>query len=222
MTLGHVGVGLWLSYAMVPPPAPLAAADDAVMFIELIDSVESMVPVPGTQSVVAPPPDEPLPPPVAPAPLLRREPVTMQAIIEPRVAMPPAADANRERVSADRDPFHRPAPSTGFGRRNVPSLPDAIRPRIAGERAFDAPLPDHNSRDRSPRRLVETIGSFLGGGPNAPMEAPCGGRINGGASTADSFSPGWQKHYGCGDNKERAGYDGTVELPPGVAGDSGR
>jgi hypothetical protein len=140
----------------------------------------------------------------------------MEAVIGP-----PAISTEPEPrvlVAPERDPFHRPPDpqSERFGRRNTPTLREPDRPRLAGERPPDAPLPELRARGVSPKQVAGVIGSFIGGGPDAPVEAPCGGRVNGGAYTADSFSPAWQQQHGCGDTKERGGYDGTVELPPGV------
>lgn len=218
VVVAHVGVATWLSHAMAPVRAPVPVSDDMVMYIELVE------PPPDVEPAQEPPPPADQPEPAAPseppAPTARRpvrEPVAMEAVIEPGPEI--EADAPREFVDPARDPFHRPQSpvAQGFGRRDpTPVLPDANRPRIAGERRPDAPLPELRARGASPQRIVETIGSFIGGGPNAPVDAPCGGRINGGFGTAESFSPAWQKHYGCGDEKDRAGYDGTVELPPGT------
>lgn len=211
---GHIGVVAWLTHAMQPPRLP---PRDSVMIMELFDT--ALEPEPAVA-----PPDEPLPAPVgeprarAPEPR-RRSASSMEAVIEPREDRPADVDAAREFIAPERDPFFRPADPFAhrFGRRGQSALPDAQRPRIAGERPHDAPLPEFRARDHSPKRIAETIASFIGGGPNAPVEVPCGGRVNGGFGTAESFSPAWQKHYGCGDKKERVGYDGTVELPPGTA-----
>lgn len=214
----HVVMALWLSYAMAP--LPVVQPEETVMIIELIDPAVETVSTP-----TAPPPDtdprpaDPVPVPV-PVPVTvtvpHREPVAMEAIIEPRADPLDDPAAPREFIDPRRDPFARPRASQGFGRRASPALPDSLRPRIAGERPPDAALPELRMRDRSPQRIVGAIGRFIGGGRDAPVDAPCGGRINGGAMTADSFSPAWQAQHGCGDTKERAGYDGTVELPPGV------
>lgn len=144
----------------------------------------------------------------------------MQAVIEPRVDALLEGDAPREFVSPERDPFSRPVDpeGAGFGRRERPVLPDAVRPRITGERPLDAPLPEYHVPGRSPKRIVETIASFLGGGSNAPIEVPCGGRMNGGDYTAESFSPDWQRRNGCGDGKTRVGFDGSYDQPPGTVG----
>lgn len=212
---GHIGVAVYLAYAMQPPPL---LSRDMVMVMELFD----VVPEPEAEAAELPnalspePAEEPRF--EAPEPR-RRSAAPMEAVIEPREDSWPDVDTPREFVAPERDPFFRPIdPSAqGFGRRGLSALPDARRPHIAGERPPDAPLPEYRAPDRNPKRIVEAIAGFIGGGPNAPVEVPCGGRVNGGFGTADGFSPAWQKHYGCGDEKARAGYDGTVELPPGTA-----
>ena len=222
VALGHLGAAIWLSYAMVPLPVPRAA--ETVMYVELIEIADPPAPDPTPEPEASPPDVTPPPeprrtPPPDPVVRLRRESVTMEAVIEPRSDPLSGPAMPREFIDPERDPFYRPPASTdqGFGRRRaLPVLPDSNRPRIAGERPPDAPLPELRMGDTSPKRIVEAIGSFIGGGPNAPMEAPCGGRVNGGFGATTSFSPAWQKHYGCGDEKERAGYDGTVDQPPGT------
>src|SRR5690606_23117294 len=118
-----------------------------------------------------------------------REPSSMQAVIVPAQPAPP--EPARERVDPARDPFHRPA-------------------------APHAPLQGLRHGRIGAKEVVDTVAALIGGGRNAPVEAPCGNRLSGGFGTADSFSPNWQQQYGCGDEKQRAGFDGHVELPPGV------
>jgi hypothetical protein len=137
----------------------------------------------------------------------------MQAVFEAPVPDPPAPATGR--IDPADDPFSRPRPSppvaTGFGRRATPALPDSRPPRVAGEAPANAPLQGLRHRERpSPQQLATLIGSLIGGGPNAPVEAPCGGRMNGGGSTAEGFSPAWNKHYGCTRDEDAAGYDGSA------------
>ncbi len=212
VAIGHAVLAVWLSYAMAPTAT--VRHDDTVLVIELIDPVDPAPdPLPAS---IQPQPRIPTPPPRATA-APQRDAVPMQAVIEPSVAQVPDIEAPREFIDAERDPFHRPEPSQAFGRRDRRSLPDSTPPRIAGERPDNALLPEWRMRDNSPQRVAQMIGRFIGGGPDAPVEAPCGGRVNGGDMTADSFSPAWRSQHGCGDLKDRGGYDGTVELPPGTA-----
>lgn len=215
VVLAHVVALHWLARAM----APATPAEEMVIMMQLIDTPpvilesEPVEPEAETRSTAATPmrrrPAEPL-----------RESAPMQAVIEPRTDALPAVEPDREFVSPEDDPFSRPVDPNAarFGRRELPSLPEVNRPRIAGERPVDAPLPEYRARDRSPKGVVEGIASFLGGGPNVPIEAPCGGRMNGGDSTAESFSPLWQQRNGCGDRKQGAGFDGSFDQPPGTVG----
>jgi hypothetical protein len=222
----HVAVVVWLSHAMVPQL--LSTPEETVMIIELIDPTEPDDPPPAIdEPPVEPPPVAPLPPESAPpepvaGPPDRRQPVPMEAVIEPRLDTPSDPDATRALIAPDRDPFSRPAPSQGFGRRDVPTFPQPNRPRIAGERPPNAPLPEIGMPHRDARAVIDVVGAFIGGGANAPIDAPCGGRVNGSFGTADGFSPNWQRDYGCGDMRERAGFDGTAEVPPGTAGEPER
>lgn len=135
------------------------------------------------------------------------------------VEAPPEAlpEPATTRIPGHEDPFHRPredAPPQGFGRRDQAALPDARRPQVPGARPPGAPL--QGLRAQAPldvRSVVEMVGGLIGGGPNAPVEAPCGGRISGQTSIAGGASPAWNSRYGCSDGA--AGYDGRVALPPG-------
>ena len=228
----HVAVVVWLSHAMVPQR--LSTPEETVMIIELIEPTQPTEPTEPTEPPpaideppVEPRPLAPLPPEPSPRepvtrPPDRRDPVPMEAVIESRRETTSDPDATRALIAPDRDPFSRPVPSQGFGRRDVPTFPRSNRPRIAGERAPNAPLPEIGMRHRDARAVLDVIGGLIGGGPNAPVDAPCGGRLSGGFGTADSFSPNWQRDYGCGDMRERAGFDGTAELPPGTAGEPER
>lgn len=209
VVLGHAGLLAWLMQAMLPPTAGPERLE-TVMYLDLAPS--------------PPPPDQPDPPPPEPAlepapappprlPTRRIVAPPMQAVFEEPAPPAPATS----RIDPADDPFHRPqAPAaTGFGRRDIPSMPRSGMPRVAGEAPPDAPLRGLRHRQRpSPKQLVEAVGSFFGGGPNAPVEAPCGGRMNGGFSTAEGFSPAWNKHYGCTREEDGAGYDGTATGMP--------
>lgn len=208
VVLGHVAVLLWLIQTMVPRID--TAPEESVLIIEFLPSPP---PPPTTAASVEPE----TPPPVRRLPTRRVSAAVMEAVIEPAPARAPAIATPNEHVAPERDPFALPsAPARGFGRRDVPTLPDSQRPHIAGEAPPNPVIPQLRRRGVSPKQVIEGIAAFLGGGPNAPVEVPCGGRLNGGSGTAESFSPAWQQHYGC-DRSADNPYDGTVELPPGVA-----
>ncbi len=218
VVLGHLGVLFWLAKAMQPlqshPP------EEVVTWVEWVERAPEPPPAAETspEPEAASTPDDP---PVRRPRVTRRESAPMQAVIEPLPDDPLDSDAPREFVSPERDPFSRSTvdpDAARFGRRDLPSLPEIRQPRIAGERPVDALLPEYRALDRSPKRIVEAVASFLGGGPNAPIEAPCGGRMSGGDFTAESFSPLWQQRYGCGDKKQGAGFDGRFDQPPGTVG----
>lgn len=210
--LGHLGLALWLPRAMGPSFVP---PDDVVLQVEFFEPP----PLPEPSAPDTPPAPE-QPPPERPRTQVRRAPASaMEAVIE--TPAEPTADAEppREFVAPERDPFSRPpSAATGFGRRAAPDSPARSLPRIAGEAPPDAPLQGLGLRRRGTREIVEFVGALIGGGPNAPVEVRCGGRLNGGGvTTAESFSPAWQQHYGCSDSGTGAGYDGRVELPENIA-----
>ncbi len=225
VVLGHLAMGWFLASAMRPPVFSPPASDEVVMYLEFLSP-----PVPADDMEAdedededeAEPDDQPAVPvpPVAP-PATRRESPSMQAIFVPAVpeAAPPD-ESPREFVAPERDPFHRPATPDGsrFGRSPPTATGNPALPRIAGERPIDAPIAElRASEPFGPKRLVELAGALIGGGRNAPVEAPCGGRINGDVVGDTSFSPNWRRDYGCGDEKDSAGFTGKVELPPGTA-----
>jgi hypothetical protein len=203
VVLGHAGLLAWLMHAMVPPAVEPESVE-TVLYLDL-------APTPA-EPPAEPPPTAPTEPP-APVQLPTRRIVAppMQAVFETPAPAAPAPAT--ERIDPADDPFHRPdqrAP-TGFGRRDVPGLPNARAPRVAGEAPPNAPLRGLRHREpMSPKQLVNAIGSFIGGGPGAPVEAPCGGRMNGGDSTAEGFSPAWNKHYGCTRDEDGASFDGSA------------
>lgn len=222
----HVLATWWLARAMQQLPTRVPASVLMVEFFDAPTPAAEPEPTREDQPVPDPalrrdqttgPPSRVLPPvrrPVRPP----REPSTMEAVIVPAEPAPPAPATGR--VAPERDPFHRPSDAAprGFGRRDIAGLPAPTRPRLPGEAAPDAPLQGLRHGRLGPREVVDKVAALIGGGRNAPVEAPCGNRLSGGFGTADSFSPNWQQQYGCGDEKQRAGFDGTVELPPGVAG----
>ncbi len=217
---GHLAMGWFLAKAMRLPVLPPSASDEVVMYLEFLppptpDDIEVI------EDVVEPDVQAPVPaPPVAPS-APRRESPSMQAIFVPAVpdAAPPDASP-REFVAPERDPFHRPATPERdrFGRSPPAATGNPALPRIAGERPIDAPIPELRATEPfGPKRLIEVAGALIGGGRNAPVEAPCGGRINGDVVGDTAFSPNWRRDYGCGDEKDSAGFTGKVELPPGTA-----
>lgn len=221
IAIGHALLLYLLALGMRPPMPVDAPIQETVLMIEFFES-----PPPEPEPELEPEPDEaapesPPPPPDTPRPWQpRAEPApSMQVTFEeaPTTVPEPA----RETIAAERDPFHRPsAPATdsAFGRRDLPQAPRPNRPQIAGEAAPNAPLQRLRVNPGwSPQRIVETVGGLIGGGPNAPVEAPCGGRLSGGFGTADSFSPHWQRDHGCDPSRDPNAYDGRVELPPGSA-----
>jgi hypothetical protein len=221
----HAAATWWLARAMQPVPL---AAPASVLMVEFFDPPPLPRPEPepdaepveaAAQEVPDRAPDpEPRRRQRPTQPRTPREPSSMQAVIVPAQPAPP--EPARERVDAARDPFHRPAQPQvrGFGRRDIAGLRSPARPRLPGEPVPHAPLQGLRHGRIGAREVVDTVAALIGGGRNAPVEAPCGNRLSGGFGTADSFSPNWQQQYGCGDEKQRAGFDGHVELPPGVAG----
>lgn len=216
VAFGHVAMLLWLAQAMRPPEK--RPGEESVTWVEWIERL----PEPAPEIETAPdrePERARVEPPVRPPPVTRRESAPMQAVIEPRADDLLDNGSPREFVAPERDPFSRPVDpeAARFGRRDLPSLPDARLPRIAGGRPPDAPLPEQRFRAIGPKEVIETAAMLLGlGGPNAMPEAPCGGRMNGGDFTAESFSPDWQRGHGCGDARQAAGFDGTFDQPPGT------
>jgi hypothetical protein len=209
VVIGHAGLLAWLMQAMVPPTTEPERVE-TVMYLDLL-------PPPPPDAPDEPPQPRPEPPPPSPPadrpPPRRIVAPPMQAVFEEPAPPAPATS----RIDPADDPFHRPqAPAaTGFGRRDVPLLPESAAPRVAGEAPPNAPLRGLRHRERlSPQQLVGAIGSFIAGGPNAPVEAPCGGRMNGGTTTAEGFSPAWDKHYGCTRDEDGAGFDGTATGMP--------
>lgn len=218
VVLGHAGLLVLLVRAMAPWQ-PALVADRP---LEVVSWIE-FEPQPSRSDPPAEPePAESLPPREVRAPVVRR-PVRSQAPAPAMEAVfveaPPEAPQESAplRIPAHEDPFHRPrddAPPQGFGRRDQAALPDARRPRVPGARPPGAPL--QGLRARAPldtRSVVELVGGLIGGGPNAPVEAPCGGRISGQTSIAGGASPAWNSRYGCSDGA--GDYDGRVALPPG-------
>lgn len=209
VVLGHAGLMAWLMRAMVPPPVEPQRVE-TVLYLDLAPTPPTPVEAPSDDAA----PEAPaVPPPPPRLPARRVVAPPMQAVFEAPAEPAPATG----RIDPADDPFRRPrAPAdTGFGRRDTPALPQAGAPRIAGEALPGAPLRGLRHRERmSPQQLVTTIGSLIGGGPNAPIEAPCGGRMNGGDSTAEGFSPAWNKHYGCTRDEDGAGYDGSAVGMP--------
>lgn len=217
VVLGHAGLLALLVRAMVPLPAPQVA----VRPLEVVSWIEF-----GPPPAPADRPDGPepagTPPPEPRAPAVRRParsqaaaPAMEAVFVEAPAEAPP--ESATLRIPGHRDPFHRPpddAPPRGFGRRDQAALPDARRPQAPGARPPGAPL--QGLRARAPldtRAVVEMVGGLIGGGPGAPVEAPCAGRIGGDVSVAGGAPPAWQSRYGCSD--ARGGYDGRVALPPG-------
>lgn len=217
VVMGHAGLLALLVRAMVPWQPALAPErpTEVVSWIEF-DAPPPAVPAPEPEAIGTLPPREVRA--LAPRrPGRTRAPApAMEAVF---VEAPPEAPQESAplRIPAHEDPFHRPrddAPPQGFGRRDQAALPDARRPRVPGARPPGAPL--QGLRARAPldtRSVVELVGGLIGGGPNAPVEAPCGGRISGQTSIAGGASPAWNSRYGCSDGA--GDYDGRVALPPG-------
>lgn len=219
VVLGHAGLLALLVRAMVPwQPSPV---DDRPL--EVVSWIEfEPAPSPAdtdVEPVAAPAPVDALPPREVVAPRERRRerppaPAMEAVFIDPPAPVPEPASG---RIAEHEDPFFRPpdaAPARGFGRRDQAALPDARRPQAPGARPPSAPL--RGLRMRAPldtRTVVEAIGSLIGGGPDAPVEAPCGGRVSGQTSIAGGASPAWNSRFGC--SQADAGYDGRVALPPG-------
>ena len=216
VTLAHAALLYLLAEAMRPPP-PSATVDERVLIVEFFQPPDpEPEPEPVEPEVEAdPPPDLPAP---TPRPPSRSAPMQATIVTSPQIEPEPA----RDWVAPDRDPFSRPqttTPDAGFGRRDRAVLPGRQRPQVAGEAPPNAPL--QGLRVHTPwdtRRIVETVGSLIGGGPDAPIEAPCGGRIASvNEQMTQAFSPHWNRDHGCGLDREPDRYDGRVELPPGTA-----
>lgn len=218
--VGHGLIGWWLARAMPPPPVS-APDEEHVLYIELVSAPQPVSePEPVTAEIEPSPVEpEPEPPPTRLPPRRIRMPAPpMQAVIETAPEAPPA----RELVDPARDPFSQPpaAPraETGFGRRDLARMPSSNVPQLPGALDRDPGLARLPARQRiDARKIVDVVGAFIGGGPNAPVELPCGSRVNDpGAQMNESFSPAWNKHYGCGEDAARAGYDGRAQQPPGT------
>ncbi len=216
VVVGHLAMGWLLATAMRPPVFPPPVGDEVVMYLEFLPP-----PAPVDEPETQPPPKteapawrEP-PPPVRSLP--RHDAPPMQAVFVP--APEPAPDQPRELVAPERDPFHRPpAPADQrFGRQVPEPHRNPGLPRIAGERPVDAPLQELRAQPRIGAKEIVGLAAIFGGGPDAPVEAPCGGRVNSDVVGNGAFSPNWRRDYGCGDNKDSAGFTGKVELPPGTA-----
>lgn len=216
--VGHVLFVLLLARAMRPE---LPSAADVVMVVDfsLWTEPESE---PEPEPEIEPAIDEPAP--AAPSMPVRtvrpreRARTPMQAVIaEPAESEPAPA---QWRLPPSADPFALPPaqvpPEQGFGRRDRPGLPSTSVPRIAGEAPPNPIIPEQRMVRVSVRDVVHAIGGLIGGGPNAPVEAPCGGRINGGGNVSQGFPPAWSKHYGCAENPDPAAFDGRFEQPPGT------
>lgn len=219
VVLGHAGLLALLVRAMAPwQPVPV---DDRPL--EVVSWIEfEPAPSPAdaaVEPVAGPAPVDALPSREVVAPRERRRerppvPAMEAGFIDPPAPAPEPASG---RIAEHEDPFFRPrddAPPQGFGRRDQATLPDARRPQVPGARPPGAPL--QGLRAQAPldvRTVVETVGRLIGGGPGAPVEAPCGGRVSGQTSIAGGASPAWNSRYGCSEGA--GGYDGRVALPPG-------
>lgn len=221
---GHVSLVALLARAMRLPPEAVRV-DEPVMQVELVSRQEPP-PAPGREAPPDPLPERrPVPDTVPGTPVRRTRP--------PAEPPPPAAEETPMQVEvagSDAPPAWRPPPpgelplwpqeqaEQGFGRQDVLAFPDARRPRIAGEAAPGARLPAIRTRPRiGAREVVGMVGALLGtGGADAQVEAPCGGRVNGGSHVAQGFAPAWSGHYGCSDTRTGAGFDGTFAQPPGT------
>lgn len=222
VVLGHLAAGWFLAKSMRPPVLSAPAADEVVMYLEFLPPPPDVPDAP----VAHEPTTEPEVPVTAPersppARTVRSEPPSMQAIFVP--AAPEAetpVESPREFVAPERDPFHRPAaPANDHFRRTPPAaIGNPNLPRIAGGRPVEAPLPELKVREFGAKEAIQTAALLLGlGGENAPIEAPCAGRVSAGLAGTSAFSPNWRRDYGCGDEKDSAGFTGKVELPPGTA-----
>ena len=218
VALGHALAVLLLVRAMRPEwPLPLASVESMLLIdfsLSADDVPEPEIEPPAENAAAADAAASTLP-----ARTVRpreRASTPMQAVI----ATPDEPEPAQWRLPPSADPFARPAapaPAQGFGRREQPGLPTVRRPRIAGEAPVAPVIPEQRMHRTSPRGIVQAIGGFIGGGPGAPVEAPCGGRLNGGGNVGQAFSPAWNKHYGCAEDRDPAAYNGRVELPPGTA-----
>lgn len=230
---GHVLVTLMLMRAMQPQPHSATHAE-TMMVIELIQppSVQSESDAPAERDTAemesatdAQDISRAEPPAVLPQRTIRPRVASsepMQAVI----AEPPPADADdvpepaQWRLPPSADVFARApdgeAEPQGFGRREQSRLPSVTRPRIAGEPPVNPIIPEQRMTRIGAREVVHAIGTLIGGGPNAPVEAPCGGRVSGGGNVAQGFSPAWNKHYGCSEDRDPTAFDGTAQQPPGT------
>lgn len=223
VVLGHLVMGWFLARVMRPPEfvPDVAAVDESVMYLEFLPPTSPVEPA--AEAEPDPLEPEPLsPPPSRPPPAAaRREAPAMQAIIPSPAAEPiVASDEPRELVAPERDPFHQPSTPVRdrFGRPPTAAAGNPSLPRVAGERPLDVPIPELPAHEPlGPRRIIDVAAAFIGAGRNAPIEAPCGGRINSNQVYNGAFSPNWQRDHGCGDEKQNAGFTGKVELPPGTA-----
>ncbi|TCS96010.1 hypothetical protein B1808_08810 [Pseudofulvimonas gallinarii] len=224
---GHVLMAMLFAHAMRPAPRPVSDGE-AMVVIDL-----SLWPQPEPEpepAVVAAPEEaspsatdtstgpEPLAAPAVPAPA-RAQRAPASAGMEAVIAGPEEPAPAQWRVAPSEDPFARPSDPVerGFGRRGQPALPSVTRPRIAGEAPPNPVIPQQRMRRRmGPGEVVQVLGSLIGGGPDAPVEAPCGGRLNGGENVGRAFSPAWNKHYGCSEDRDADDFDGTFAQPPGT------
>lgn len=223
---GHVLMAGLLVRAMRPAELPESRAESMVMvdFSQWRraepepDPELSQEPAPlPTDAAPSDVPEPAAPPAARPTPRRHTQPSTpMEAVIagpeEPAVA--------QWRVAPSENPFSLPPAQQaeqGFGRRDQATLPSVTRPRVAGAAPPNPIIPQQRMRRRmGPGDVVQAIGSLIGGGPDAAVEAPCGGRMNGGDGVARAFSPAWNKHYGCAEDREAENFDGTFAQPPGT------
>lgn len=218
--VGHALAVLLLVRAMRPEwPLPLAAEESMLLIDFSLSADDESGPEPEPEPAAETAAASGDAAPTLPARTVRpreRAPAPMQAVI----ATPDEPEPAQWRLPPSADPFARPAApasAPGFGRREQPRLPSVTRPRIAGEAPVNPVIPEQPMHRTSPGGILQAVGGFIGGGPNAPMELPCGGRLNGGGNVGQAFSPAWNKHYGCADDRDPAVYNGRVELPPGTA-----
>lgn len=214
---GHIGLVVLLVRAMAPPaPAPQPGREPML----LLEFYHAATPVPAPAppderpaDADSPRPASPPEPRIAPPASRRTPPRPMTAIIES-----PQLDEGPAPEPADSPPvvdlFQRPvpeAPPQGFGRRDQPRLREPTRPRIAGEAPPSAPMQGLRVRQLGARAVLHGVGALIGGGPDAPVEGPCGMRLNGRPDNLGPFPPNWS---GCEPARDAGQYDGRVELPP--------